>query len=252
MLQRQLQWWRRYCDCVRGDHISPTLERPSNQGLLNIWETLSACDLHIIRKSFHPCTSISHNSKIDIEVYWNWLPITKDAPHQGREVFENYYVAEKVWEERLCIMYRRVESAGWVGGYAKCKCATVSAYPPRDTPKCDSSSTLASALQIMDAHHSIGNSHVLFMIWGSSQVSFPVMLYPFSMMCQQYNQGPVPRQMSWSFASLMAHTPQWRSILLLKLLAHLCSLGLDRQASHASTSRPPQQSHCLWERIHLG
>ena len=103
----------------------------------------------------------------------------------------------------------------------------------------------------MDAHHSIGNSHVLFMIWGSSQVSFPVMLYPFSMMCQQYNQGPVPRHMSWSFASLMAHTPQWRSILLLKLLAHLCSLGLDRQASHASTSRPPQQSHCLLEWIHL-
>ena len=164
---------------------------------------------------------------------------------------ENYYVAEKVWEERLCIMYRRVESAGWVGGYAKCKCATVSAYPPRDTPKCDSSSTLASALQIMDAHHSIGNSHVLFMIWGSSQVSFPVMLYPFSMMCQQYNQGPVPRQMSWSFASLMAHTPQWRSILLLKNLAHLCSWGLDRQAFHASTSRPPQQSHCLLEWIHL-
>ena len=86
-----------------------------------------------------------------------------------------------------------------VDGYAKCKCATVSAYRPRDTPKCDSSSTLASALQLMDAHHSIGNSHVLFMIWGSSQVSFPVMLYPFSMMCQQYNQGPVPRQMSWVF-----------------------------------------------------
>ena len=103
----------------------------------------------------------------------------------------------------------------------------------------------------MDTHHSIGNSHVLFMICGSSQVSFPVMLYPFSIMCQQYNQGPVPRQMSWSFASLMAHTPQWRSILLLKLLAHLCSLGLDRQASHASTSRPPQQSHCLLDWIHL-
>ena len=105
-----------------------------------------------------------------------------------------------MWEERLCIMYRRVESAGWVdSGYTKCKCATVSAYRLRDTPKCDGSSTLASALQLMDAHHSIGNSHVLFMIWGSSQVSFPVMLYPFSMMCQQYNQGPVPRQMSWVF-----------------------------------------------------
>ena len=37
-------------------------------------------------------------------------------PHIMVQIFflENYYVAEKVWEERLCIMYRRVESAGWV------------------------------------------------------------------------------------------------------------------------------------------
>ena len=44
------------------------------------------------------------------------------------------------------------------------------------------------------AHHKMGNSQVLFMICGSSQVSLPVMLYPFSLIIQQYSQGAEPEQ----------------------------------------------------------
>ena len=72
------------------------------------------------------------------------------------------------------------------------------AHRPCDTPKCDMN-TLASALMKTEqnwkvglAHHKMGNSQVLFMICGSSQVSLPVMLYPFSLIIQQYSQGAEP------------------------------------------------------------
>ena len=76
------------------------------------------------------------------------------------------------------------------------------AHWPCDTPKCDTNTLVASAemrrnkigRQVSLTHHKIGNSQVLFMICGSSQVSLPVMLYPFSLIIQQYSQGAEPVQ----------------------------------------------------------
>ena len=85
------------------------------------------------------------------------------AAHLSGDVGGEVCIMGRWW---ICIMYAIVQQ--------------FYAHQPCDTPKCNTTMLLPSEMMRTKleelAHHKMGNSHVLFKICGSSQVSLPVML----------------------------------------------------------------------------